>query len=113
VGLPYPDITDPVLIEKMAALDNLPTDQAITGKSYYQNLCLRAVGQSVGRAIRHANDYAAIVLLDQRYCSDSRVWSGLPSWLKKGYTNTAWHDDIPFTKRLHEMKEFFASKNSK
>ena len=112
VGLPYPDITDPVLIEKMAALDNLPTDQAITGKSYYQNLCLRAVGQSVGRAIRHANDYAAIVLLDQRYCSDSRVWSGLPNWLKKGCKNTTWHDDIPFTKRLNEMKEFFDSKNS-
>ena len=113
VGLPYPDITDPVLIEKMNALDNLPTDQAITGKSYYQNLCLRAVGQSVGRAIRHANDYAAIVLLDQRYCSDSRVWSGLPNWLKKGCKNTTWHDDIPFTKRLHEMKDFFDSKNPK
>lgn len=111
VGLPYPDITDPVLIEKMAALDSLTTDQAITGTSYYQNLCLRAVGQSVGRAIRHANDYAAIVLLDQRYCSDSRIWSGLPNWLKKGCNNTTWHDDMPFTRRTSEMKEFFDSKN--
>lgn len=39
----------------------------VSGKSYYQNLCMRAVNQSIGRAIRHANDWAAIVLVDRRY----------------------------------------------
>lgn len=34
-----------------------------------------------GRAIRHANDYAAIVLLDERYTTDLRVWQALPTWL--------------------------------
>ena len=104
VGLPYPDKTDPELQEKMAALDRCQ-NHGITGKSYYQNLCMRAVNQSVrtnffhsnrffvglrrfldcflqvGRAIRHANDYAAIVLIDERYTTDSSVWRALPSWL--------------------------------
>jgi chromosome transmission fidelity protein 1 len=46
VGLPYPDMTDPVLKEKMAALDR-SSSVGITGKAYYRNLCMRAVNQSV------------------------------------------------------------------
>ncbi|EED93598.1 DNA helicase, partial [Thalassiosira pseudonana CCMP1335] len=83
VGLPYPDITDPVLKEKMQCLDReyRKSGTGITGQSYYQNLCMRTVNQSVGRAIRHANDYAAIVLADYRYASEPRIWKGLPQWL--------------------------------
>ena len=36
------------------------------GAVHYDNLCMKAVNQSVGRAIRHKNDYAAILLLDHR-----------------------------------------------
>jgi chromosome transmission fidelity protein 1 len=110
VGLPYPDITDPVLMEKMLSLDKM-VDKTITGQSYYQNLCIRAVNQSVGRAIRHANDYAAIVLIDRRYTTDSRIWSGLPNWLKKGNISR-WHEDLPIAQRVVEMKDFFKTKNS-
>ena len=72
VGLPYPDITNPVLMEKMKSLDNECSNAGIgiSGQAYYQNLCMRTVNQSVGRAIRHANDYAAIILADFRYASD-------------------------------------------
>ena len=108
VGLPYPDITDPELKEKMSALDASP-DKTITGQAYYQNLCMRAVNQSVGRAIRHANDYAAIVLIDRRYTSDSRIWAGLPSWLKKG-SGSQWRQDLPLSSYLAEMQAFFESK---
>lgn len=85
VGLPYPDITDPELKEKMTSIDQNATkvNGTITGQTYYHNLCMRAVNQSVGRAIRHANDYAAIILIDVRYTSDKRVWNSLPSWLRR------------------------------
>lgn len=42
------------------------TAGTVSGRSYYQTLCMRAVNQSIGRAIRHANDWAAIVLVDRR-----------------------------------------------
>jgi chromosome transmission fidelity protein 1 len=50
------------------------------GSEYYENLCMRAVNQSIGRAIRHKNDYACIVLLDERY-SSPRIRSKLPGWI--------------------------------
>ena len=39
------------------------------GKEYYEDLCMKAVNQCVGRVIRHRNDYAAIVLADARWCT--------------------------------------------
>ena len=86
VGLPYPDITDPELQEKMSTMDAAAARNtaSISGQAYYQNLCMRAVNQSVGRAIRHANDYAAVVLADFRYSTDPRIASSLPQWLRRG-----------------------------
>jgi len=81
VGLPFPDITDPVLKEKMGLMDS--SDSAISGDEYYFSLCMRAVNQSIGRAIRHARDYAAVVLMDGRYTRESRVHNSLPAWLTR------------------------------
>ncbi|GKZ00650.1 hypothetical protein MPSEU_001017200 [Mayamaea pseudoterrestris] len=106
VGLPYPDITDPELKEKMTAMDR-SSAKTVTGRDYYNNLCMRAVNQSIGRAIRHANDYAAIVLLDSRYLTDTRVWNGLPHWLKKGAKNECCQQRS-FDHRLGEIRSFFA-----
>jgi len=128
-GLPYPDITDPELQEKMLTLDRSP-DTGLTGKSYYQNLCMRAVNQSVreairvickvlaccrphflvcmqvGRAIRHANDYAAILLVDERYTTDSRVWQALPTWLtSSGHSS---RKQSSFRNSQLELQAFFA-----
>ncbi|GLI65473.1 hypothetical protein VaNZ11_009010, partial [Volvox africanus] len=35
----------------------------LTGRQYYEGLCIKAVNQCVGRVIRHARDYATIVLV--------------------------------------------------
>src|SRR5690606_15190216 len=51
------------------------------GNVYYENLCMKAVNQSIGRAIRHAKDYATIVLLDKRY-SRSNIKQKLPKWIQ-------------------------------
>lgn len=37
------------------------------GREYYSSICMRAVNQSIGRSIRHAGDYASILLVDERY----------------------------------------------
>ena len=104
VGLPYPDITDPELKEKMATMDQTPG--GISGQAYYHGLCMRAVNQTVGRAIRHADDYASIILVDQRYGADRRVWKALPAWLKKGKRQ----ERISFDSCVDEVKSFFASR---
>ena len=111
VGLPYPDITDPVLKEKMQSLDKeyRIAGIGITGQAYYQNLCMRTVNQSVGRAIRHANDYAAIVLADFRYASDTRIWRGLPQWLRRGCGEPSQSDAV-FGEVMKDMRSFFAEK---
>lgn len=41
---------------------------------------MKAVNQSIGRAIRHARDYATIMLVDQRYARTS-VREKLPDWI--------------------------------
>ena len=111
VGLPYPDITDPILREKMQSLDKEATNtgRGITGQAYYQNLCMRTVNQSVGRAIRHANDYAAIVLADFRYATNVRIWRGLPQWLRRGCVVPN-HGAEVFGIVMSDIQTFFAKK---
>lgn len=113
VGLPYPSPSDVELIERVKHIEGLsktiPIKDSIysehrdgdaetgfqilkrcrgRGKEYYENLCMKAVNQSIGRAIRHRNDYAAILLVDARYDSDptkkgfSHSTEKLPNWIK-------------------------------
>lgn len=68
------------------------------GREYYEDLCMKAVNQCVGRVIRHRNDYAAIVLADARWCSgncgvmqgSSDLLNGplrkLPEWIQGSLT---------------------------
>ncbi|XP_057736691.1 uncharacterized protein LOC130951952 isoform X1 [Arachis stenosperma] len=116
VGLPYASPSDIELLERikhiegfrnLKSIENIPFGASCDvysgdaqggfdilrscsqrGKEYYENLCMKAVNQSIGRAIRHINDYAAILLVDTRYASDSSKRSlshpvnKLPQWIK-------------------------------
>ncbi|KAM6936926.1 ATP-dependent DNA helicase DDX11 [Xenentodon cancila] len=83
VGMPYPNIKSPELQEKMAYLDkHLPHGQGRSpGQALVENLCMKAVNQSIGRAIRHRSDYSSIVLCDRRYSRPATL-SKLPTWIK-------------------------------
>jgi len=110
-GLPYPDFTDPELREKMRYLDEEKKKTGgggITGDKYYFNLCMRAVNQSIGRAIRHIGDWSAILLCDERYVTD-KVWGGLPGWIREGggRRNGTW-DDVK-----KDMQAFFKDRMAK
>jgi chromosome transmission fidelity protein 1 len=124
VGLPFPDNRDPELKEKMAHLDRefkAAGGKGISGSSYYFNLCIRAVNQSIGRAIRHKGDYASIVLCDRRYISDPNVWKSLPGWITKAGGEGGGHGRLTappggsntFGKVLLGLRGFFNSMRPK
>lgn len=90
VGLPFPNRTNPELAEKMKYLDEMAAKQkqndvqtvSYSSTEYYENLCMKAVNQCIGRAIRHINDYATVLLIDERYGS-ARIQQKLPEWIRK------------------------------
>lgn len=60
-------------------------DGKAAAREFYENACMRAVNQCVGRAIRHKGDYASILMLDRRYGS-KRIQDKLPKWIRGSLT---------------------------
>ncbi|XP_036256877.1 ATP-dependent DNA helicase DDX11 isoform X1 [Molothrus ater] len=84
VGMPYPNIKSPELQEKMTWLDKtMPrAGGQAPSRVLIENLCMKAVNQSIGRAIRHQKDFASILLLDHRYARPA-VFNKLPQWIRE------------------------------
>lgn len=96
IGLPYPNIRSAEFAAKIEHVSkrkrNKLKSEGIAdhkcmlegekaGREYTDNVTMRAVNQSIGRAIRHKDDYAVIVLVDRRYQTE-RIQSKLPGWLR-------------------------------
>ncbi|KAJ6584730.1 helicase C-terminal domain-containing protein [Mycena capillaripes] len=88
VGLPFANLGSPELRERMKYVKQLeekrgikrPQGQKDAAAELYENLCMNAVNQSIGRAIRHREDWASLILLDKRYGSAS-IRAKLPKWI--------------------------------
>ncbi|WFD49160.1 RNA helicase [Malassezia furfur] len=105
VGLPFPNAHSPELAERMAYMRQLdPRAKTDLGRDLYLNLCMRAVNQSMGRAIRHEHDYAAFLLLDHRY-SRKEVAARMPQWIG---TQTRTHER--FGTSISALAAFFRAK---
>ncbi|KAJ9210084.1 hypothetical protein DTO166G4_8345 [Paecilomyces variotii] len=95
VGLPFPNLHSAVWKAKLGHVEqkvyqhttgseeNRRAKAKAAGRDFYENACMRAVNQSIGRAIRHRNDYASIIMIDRRYES-ARIQAKLPAWIKQG-----------------------------
>jgi chromosome transmission fidelity protein 1 len=51
----------------MKYFDSTGDSTGFRGNDFYENLCMKTLNQAIGRAIRHVQDYATIVLVDQRF----------------------------------------------
>ena len=79
----------------------------MNAKNFYENICMRAVNQSIGRSIRHKNDYSIIYLFDQRYGLD-KIQDKLSGWVKqKLFTRGRCTD---FNQVIKETQDFFRQK---
>lgn len=77
VGMPYANRHDVVLKERMNFAERQVQG---SGEMLYTNICMKAINQTIGRAFRHQNDWAAIALLDCRYSQPS-VRSQITPWI--------------------------------
>ena len=104
VGLPFPNVTSPEWIIKAdyiaRSAPSAHRDSLV--QEYAENGCMRAVNQSIGRAIRHKSDYAMIYLLDKRY-AQARLRDKLPRWLQKSNPATP----ATYPKVLKDTANFF------
>ena len=104
VGMPYPNSKSLELNAKMGFLNSV---QPGLGQSHYENLCMKSVNQSIGRAIRHQNDYACVVLIDARF-SREQVKAKLPGWIKESIMVCP-----NFASCVVELTRFFRDHNQK
>ncbi|KAL4767430.1 helicase C-terminal domain-containing protein [Aspergillus nidulans var. acristatus] len=121
VGLPFPNIRSPVWQAKIKYIEQKAyrnvgsgseesrrSSAKAAGRDFYENACMRAVNQCIGRAIRHRNDYAAIVLVDKRY-GKSSIEAKLPGWIKQSLVKDS--ALLPAAATLDGLACFFRSKN--
>ena len=93
VGLPFPNPHSAEWKAKMEYISQKSIklkEHHRTGyaaKEFYENACMRVVNQCIGRAIRHKEDYAAVLHIDKRY-SHSRINGKLPGWIRSNLSNS-------------------------
>ena len=105
IGLPYPNRNSPELAEKLLYIEQREGGKS-AAEAYYTNLCMKAVNQSIGRVIRHRNDYACVILADERYADDG-ISNLLPRWIQSSLAPPA-----NFGECVGLVRSFFAAKRS-
>ena len=131
IGLPYPNIASPEWKAKMEYIESttvtrltspdLPETERLSvaaattkgkqaSRDFYENACMRAVNQSIGRAIRHRGDYASIILVDRRYGTE-RIKAKLPEWIRGGVVDGSEKKGLPGL--MAALGLFFRTKKDK
>lgn len=111
VGLPFPNLGSAELQERLKHADRIagaatPKNSmyGAAGKELYENMCMNSVNQSIGRAIRHKNDWSMLVLVDMRYQS-KKIHNKLPGWIGKSLVITQ-----SFGQSVKTASQFFVSR---
>lgn len=122
VGLPFPNIMSGEWQSKLKYIQSTTEERLkiqglelkrrnelakTAGREFYENACMRAVNQSIGRAIRHKGDYAAIIMIDRRF-GTQRIKDKLPGWIREGLVRGA--EEKSFSQLMGGLGAFFRSK---
>ncbi|KAL8768434.1 MAG: hypothetical protein Q9209_005340 [Squamulea sp. 1 TL-2023] len=114
VGLPFPNLHNAQWKAKLDYIEQSTINRGrssaegkAAGRDFYENACMRAVNQSIGRAIRHQKDFASILLLDRRYATP-HIASKLPGWIKQGFDDN--NAAATFPEIIQGLQRFFEAK---
>ncbi|ETB59453.1 hypothetical protein YYC_02935 [Plasmodium yoelii 17X] len=94
-GLPYGNVYDSKIIFKREFLDNFKSEitesnnssetnndnNTSKGNKWYNEEAMRSINQSIGRVIRHKDDYGAILFLDSRFSNNQRI-KEISKWVR-------------------------------
>ncbi|EGW33539.1 ATP-dependent RNA helicase CHL1 [Spathaspora passalidarum NRRL Y-27907] len=112
VGLPYPNAFSGEMVAKRNFIEKNVISKGGTNNeakeksmNYYENLCMRAVNQSIGRSIRHIKDYSIIYLIDSRF-KYPRIQIKLSKWVRDRLQATNNTSQI-----FNQTEEFFLNKS--
>lgn len=98
IGIPYPNIYASESIKARKKFIEDSHEECL----YLDDISMRSVNQTIGRVIRHQNDYAVIILLDSRY-SQAKLQERLPTWMRE------FVDQCPnFGYSMNRIRSFFA-----
>lgn len=76
IGVPYPNIIESLALRERKSF----SEKYSCSSNYLEDLCMTSVNQTIGRVIRHKDDYAVIILLDSRY-RNPKLRDRLPTWM--------------------------------
>ncbi|GMF44983.1 unnamed protein product [[Candida] boidinii] len=113
IGLPYPNVYSGELIARKnyiykRSIEMGDSNSVATKKSneLVENICMKAVNQSVGRAIRNIKDYAVIMLIDYRY-KQTNIENKLSHWIRKRIIRTESNEIVN-----REIADFFKDRKT-
>ena len=127
IGIPYAMLYDPKVLLKKEFQDEfnklLYKDEKsrrlkkISGSEWYSQNAIKCVNQSLGRVIRHSNDYGAMILIDTRYQYIVRK-NYISLWMRnkcKIYNNKNIHKSffVDMKKFYENVEEFIKNKKLK
>ncbi|CAG9529565.1 unnamed protein product [Cercopithifilaria johnstoni] len=111
IGIPYAPTTNPrielkkqFLTKQRIGVAKEELKKNISADEWYQVDAIRGVNQSIGRVLRHKDDFGVVILVDSRFCSMPS--KRFPSWMRgclKNYQNIGHFEN--------ECKQFFKKRN--
>ncbi|KAL4481081.1 hypothetical protein ABPG72_015036 [Tetrahymena utriculariae] len=104
IGLPYPPLKNINIQVKKDYLNQQSklNSQRINGNEWYVQEAIRAMNQSIGRVIRHINDWGSIIFLDERF-GQQDILKHMPAWCLTQQIDS-------FDQALNQLSQFFNEK---
>lgn len=104
IGLPYPARYDPKVILKQQYLNE--NNSKLNGVKWYVLQMKRALNQSIGRVVRHKNDYGMIILCDSRF---TQLHDGFSKWILPFFEKN--NTQFQFRNSIQQINSFFKMPN--